>query len=373
MKKILTLLCALLLNITCYAQSNIHFTVLKSTTIGLSDEVKESLDLKLHQVFNRNSAAAADIYNVFAIVPSLSLGDVASTEGLVQNVSVAQGELVLIAKNLIDGTEYYATTIPLEADVVGNEEKAVLELVKNIKVTSPAFTRFIRTTRQKIVDYYAANCATILQKAQALYNQRRYQEAVCYLSAVTANVPCYDQAYALQQEIAATMPPAVPDTVVVVKEVEKPIIVEVERPREPQPSAPSAPVANEPKPEPQQPPYELTISVNDLDFRIVRCYGNHTQQRVTVEAEFCNRRTDVERGEIVLQTAFDENAQELPLANLSVTDRGASYDFRNMPPRLTMKQNFYLVKIDHDIPTIAYMKMKVRDAIVEIRNLPVEW
>lgn len=375
MKKTLTLLCTLMLSIMCYAQSDIHFSTTKSETKGLSDDVVEALDLKLHQVLNRNSAAAADVYNVFAIMPSLSMSDVLSTEGLVQNVSVAKGELVLIAKNIVDGTEYYTASIPVEADVVGNKEKAMLTLVNNIKVTSPAFTRFIRTTRQKIADYYAANCATILQKAQALYNQRRYQEAICYLSAVTANIPCYDQAYALQQEIAEAMPPAAPDTVVVVKEVEKPIIVEVEKPTvEPQPAnpvEPATPVVDQPTP--QQPPYELTISVNDLDFRVVRCYGNHVQQRITIETEFCNRRMNEENGDIVLKTAFDENARELELFNYSVTDRGASYDWRNMPPRLTMKQNFYLIKLDHDIPTISYMKLKVRDAIIEIRNLPVEW
>lgn len=361
-----------MLAITCYAQSDIHFSTVKASDKGLSKEVVEALDLKIHQVLNRNSAAAADMYNVFAIVPSLSMGDVLSTDGMVQNVSVAKGELVLIAKNIIDGTEYYTASIPVESDVVGNEEKAMQAVVKNIKVTNPAFTRFIRTTRQKIADYYAANCATIMQKAQALYNQRRYAEAVSYLSAVTANIPCYDQAFALQQEIAALVPDAQPDTVVVVKEVEKPIYVEEEKPiTTPQPTVPPTPIAQEPVP--QQPTYDLTISVNDLDFRVVRCYGNHVQQRITIETEFCNKRMNVEDGDIALQTAFDENANELQNFNLSVTDRGASYDFRNMPPRLNMKQNFYLVKIDHDIPVISYMKMKVRDAIIEIRNLPVEW
>lgn len=64
-----------------YAQSDIHFTILKSETKGLSEDVVNALDLKLHQVFNRNSAAAADVYNVFAVLPSLSLDKVLSTDG----------------------------------------------------------------------------------------------------------------------------------------------------------------------------------------------------------------------------------------------------------------------------------------------------
>ena len=364
MKRLFTQIAMMTLAIVGYAQSDIHFSTVKATDKNLPAEVIDALDLKMHQVLNRNSAAAADGYNVFAIEPALSLGDVLSTEGMVRNVSVAKGELVLIAKNIIDGTEYYSLTIPVEADAVGDKDKALMKLVQNIKVTNPAFTRFIRTTRQKIADYYAANCAIILQKAQALYNQRRYQEAVIYLSAVTGNIPCYDQAYALQQEIAANIP-AGPDTVIVEKEVEKPVIVEVENPQ------PATPVIDQKAP--QMPPYELTISVNDLDFRILRCYGNKEQNRITIETEFCNRRMNTEKGDIEIKSAFDENAKELERYNFSVNEYDSSYDWRNMPPKLVMKQDFYLIKADHFIPKISYIKLKVRDAIIEIRNLPVEW
>lgn len=372
MKRLFTQIAMMTLAIVGYAQSDIHFSTVKATDKNLPAEVIDALDLKMHQVLNRNSAAAADVYNVFAIEPALSLGDVLSTEGMVRNVSVAKGELVLIAKNIIDGTEYYSLTIPVEADAVGDKDKAMMKLVQNIKVTNPAFTRFIRTTRQKIADYYAANCAIILQKAQALYNQRRYQEAVIYLSAVTGNIPCYDQAYALQQEIAANIP-AGPDTVIVEKEVEKPVIVEVEKPVivEVEKPQPATPVIDQKAP--QMPPYELTISVNDLDFRILRCYGNKEQNRITIETEFCNRRMNTEKGDIEIKSAFDENAKELEGYNFSVNENDSSYDWRNMPPKLAMKQDFYLIKADHFIPKISYIKLKVRDAIIEIRNLPVEW
>ena len=206
MKKTFLQIIFLFVAMVGYAQSDIHFTILKSETKGLSEDVVDALDLKLHQVFNRNSAAAADVYNVFAVSPSLSLDKVLSTDGgMVRNVSLAQGELVLIAKNIIDGAEYYSVTIPVQGEAVGNKEKAMLSMVKNIKVTAPAFTRFINTARKKIADYYANNCAFILQKAQTLYNQNHCQEAVSYLSAATANVPCYDQAAALQKQILENM------------------------------------------------------------------------------------------------------------------------------------------------------------------------
>lgn len=361
MKRTFLQIIFLFLAVVGYAQNDIHFTVLKSETKGLSEDVVDALDLKLHQIFNRNSAAAADVYNVFAVTPSLSLDNVLSSEGLVRNVSLAQGELVLIAKNVIDGAEYYSVTIPIEGEAIGDKEKAMKSMVKNIKVTDPAFTRFIRTARKKIADYYASNCALILQKAQALYNQNRCDEAINYLSAATANIPCYDQAFALQQEILQQHSPKGPDTVyvdkVVERVVEKPVIVE--RPQ--------------PVPIPKAPECDITVSKNDLDFKIVRCFGTPQQKRITIVTEYVNKNSNMDKGGIAFNVAIDDNGNDVSNQNLSVSDNGSSYDWVSMPTRINKKQNFYITNYDHAMPVLSYLKLKIRDAIVEIRNLKVEW
>lgn len=351
MKKTFLQIIFLFVAMVGYAQSDIHFTILKSETKGLSEDVVDALDLKLHQVFNRNSAAAADVYNVFAVSPSLSLDKVLSTDGgMVRNVSLAQGELVLIAKNIIDGAEYYSVTIPVQGEAVGNKEKAMLSMVKNIKVTAPAFTRFINTARKKIADYYANNCAFILQKAQSLYDQNRCQEAVSYLSAATANVPCYDQAAALQKQILENMDNT-PEPVVVEKVVEKPV----------------------PAPAPAAPECEITISKNDLDFRILSCTGNPMQKRITIKAEYVNNNANISNGDIAMNVVIDDNGRELTRENMAVTSNDSSYEWVSMPARVKLKHDFYIINYDHPMETVSYLKLKVRDGIVEIRNLKVNW
>ena len=157
---------------------------------------------------------------MFAIEPTISVEKIISTkDGVVLDVPIAQGELVLIAKNIIDGAEYYSTSIELEGESLGSKDKAMKSMIKGIKVTDPAYKQFINTARKKIEEYYSTNCAFILQKAKALYNQQRYKEAISYLSAATANIPCYDQAYALQEQILAKFGTK-PDTVIVEKVVE---------------------------------------------------------------------------------------------------------------------------------------------------------
>ena len=49
------------------AQTDIQFSILKAEADGMSASVTNALDLKLRQVFDRNGAGAADLYNVFAI------------------------------------------------------------------------------------------------------------------------------------------------------------------------------------------------------------------------------------------------------------------------------------------------------------------
>ena len=157
MKKTILLICLCLSTLTTWAQNaNIHFNIQKCETRNLSNNVVEALDLKLHQIFNRNSAAAADKYNAFVVVPQLALTNMLSTEGgVVRNVSLAQGELVLIAKNRVDSAEYYAVTIPLEGDAVGSKEKALHALcephekrLKNttLKIALLSFKKVLRYT-----------------------------------------------------------------------------------------------------------------------------------------------------------------------------------------------------------------------------------
>lgn len=125
MKKIFLQFILCMFALVGYAQGEIQFTLEPTAQKDLPQDVKEALDLKLKQVLNRNSAAAANQYNVFTIKPTISLEEVLQSEGLVRNVSLAKGELVLIAANSVDGTEYYSVTIPVQGDVTGGKDKAL--------------------------------------------------------------------------------------------------------------------------------------------------------------------------------------------------------------------------------------------------------
>ena len=349
MKKIFLSMMLGLLSLTGSAQGNLQFNINRSAQKDISENVVNALDLKLKQIMNRNRAAAADAYNVFAIDPSIELTDIVSTEGMVQNVSVAKGNLTLIAKNKIDGAMYYTMTIPVKGDAFGDKEKALLKMISNIKVTDPAFTRFIRISRQKIEEYYDANCSVILQKAKSLSDQGKYKEAMSYLSAISPSLPCYQQSSELEKEISANIPPEVPhDTVVVEKEVEKVVEKEVEKIVE-------------------KPDCQISISTQDFTFKVIECVGDMTQRRITIKAAITNVTTgNIKNLWVRMLSAY--TGEGVQLNELSCENY-----YQDFPSKITVPRNFYITKIDSKINKLSFVDLKLGDTVVEIRNLPVRW
>ncbi len=344
------------------AQGEIQFSIARSIQDGLSQDVVETLDLRLKQIFSRNGAAAANVFNVFVIEPKFEITDELTTEGLMDEVSLVNGELTLVAKNSIDNAIYYTMVMPVKGSNVGGKQKAMLNLIKNIKYTDPKFTRFIRTTRQKIADYYAANCAVIVQRGQLLFEQGEIETAQAYLSGVGENLPCYEQARAILLQIAKVKPTP-NDTVLVEVPVEVPVPVAVPTPT-PEP-------APDPQPAPAVDPWadcELSVSVNDLDVRILGCTGNITQRRVTLQLEVVNRNPDSGDGWLRFLTAITSDGVECAHKG-SMGDRYETHV--KMPTGIELKQNYYVLKVDQDVRKFSYVELSIRGAKIVIKNLPV--
>ncbi len=342
-----------------FAQGELQFTILKSNQKGLSEEVVENLDLRLKQIFARNSAAAASPYNVFAIEPVFEFSEELEVDGLIEGMSVVKGELTLIAKNLVDGTIYYNMVFPVKGSGVGGKEKAMKSMLTGIKSTDPKFTRFIRTTRQKITDYYAVNCSAILERAELLCTQGRYEEAEIYLSGVTDALPCYQQAVELLKEIAKKKP-AEPDTTVVTKVVRD--TVYIREPAEPE---------QKPVVEPAKPKYKLKNSANDLDVKVLRCFGNEEKGRITLEIQVVNRNRDISDGDLDFHTAITGEGRECR----RLGSNGDSHVFfhQKMPVDIPMKLAFYVLDLHEKTDKLVFLELEVRGANIEIRDLPVEW
>jgi len=179
------------------AQETIRFVASTPAQQGLSQKTTDALKLKTEQIIARNNAGATSIYNAFVIQPELLLGETKETEGLLRDVTLITGEFSLTVRNKYDGSVYGTVVMEVQGDAVGSEEDAITSLISGIKVTDPAFVRFIRNARKRIADFYEQNCSVILKKEQALAAAGRMEEAADYIATVPATAPCHDEITAL--------------------------------------------------------------------------------------------------------------------------------------------------------------------------------
>ncbi|MDE6526490.1 MAG: hypothetical protein K2L75_04470, partial [Muribaculaceae bacterium] len=345
MKRLITYLIAAAAALLLHAQStgdNIRFSLLGLAGEEVPAATATALDTKLRQALNRTGALLDGPDGIFAVRPTLSLATDDGTEGMVMDLSRVKGDLVLEAFNTDDGNVFHSVTVPVSATVTGSRDQALKKLATSIKATDPVFVRFVRKSREKITDYYAENCATILQRAQTLADTGKGAQALALLEAVAPELECYELARQLIAQIDGT--PVVPDTVVIENTVEVPVEVPVYIEVEPE-QQPVAEPAPAPAPAPAAPAYSIKLSHPDaFDFRIISCKGLRSGNQIKIVGEFVNKKCFYDVQCMALKKGFDQDGNEFPRENMHVRD----YIFKNIntPVSVAVKVPFTIYNAD---------------------------
>lgn len=421
----LALLCSYV--VAAFAQEVVHFTAIAPNQDRFTDYGKDMIRKKVEQIVARNNAGATSLYNAFVIEPDLNILDTKSTEGLTQNVTLMKAEFTLTARNIYDDSVYGNVVVQVTGDATGDAEGAIKNLLSNIKSTNPAFTRFIRTTRDKIVQHYNANCPTIMKKAQTMLSMGKIDDAIGYLSSVPEIVPCYEEAATMMTQAAQKAKSLECDQLLllarnmyILKEYEKALfllakvtsdspcsaaaraltdsvakysaIPEVAVPAPeptpaasaptaapapaaaPAPSAPAAPVAPAAPSAPVAPKYRLSVSSPDLDFELISCEGNVTSQTIALYCRLTNKAANEPRAYIAFETAIDGNGStynDWGLASLHGCD--TSVYGNNMPTDVPIGKCFLIKKVVKKLDKLSYVELKARGCKIELRDVPVTW
>lgn len=401
------------------AQDAVNFTAVYPESNRLSNDVKEGLKQKVEQIIGRNNAGATSIYNAFIIQPELNVQETKSTEGLVRNVTLVAGELTLTAKNLYDESIYGTIVVNLEGDATGNEEAAMKALLKNIKITNPAFTRFIRTTREKILDHYMENCQTIMNKAQTMISTDKIEEAMGYLGSVPEVVPCYEDVSSLMTlayshaktlacdqkllmarskyvmgnyeaalELLAEIPSAstcredaraLTDSIakyinvqpeVVYVEVEKEVQVDrsvivekvVEKAAEEEKPAAKPPIGQ----------YKLNVSCPELGFELISCEGNTSSQSIIVYCRIVNKAKGTDAN-IYMKDVIDGTGAKYTNLTLSSMYGCSDRNYSTLPTDVPIARCFVIKDVTRKLDKLAYVLITVDYCKVELRDVPVTW
>lgn len=366
-------------------ESAVKFKVLPLEGEGIPTNVVSTIQRKLVSAFDRSKASTENVYNVFAVKVQYDITETSESEGLVREVATVGVDMTLSAVNIVDHEIYYTTTIPLSGSASGGTEAALKQLANSIKVNDPVYVRFIRNARNRIADYYAENCAIVVEKARRLVQLKEYELAACYLSAITPEVSCYDDASTLFSEIVPfiTEPTVTePDTVVIEHVIEVPTkpdtvvvevqakpdtviidrVVEVPVRQQPTPTAPVAPKYEQP---------DIVIDNNNFDFKIVSCTGDLSRQSIVIEVLIKNRDKKFTEDWTFTSfyTAIDDKGNSLD--NRCYRDGKDSY--LRLPYNVELRSYYTIKDIREKFSKLSYAEFRFSGIKVKVSNLKVNW
>jgi len=167
---------------------------------SIPSSAASTLENKMRQIVTQNGLGASEYGSRFAILPGMNIlsKDITPTAPPQQALTV---EFVFYIVDAVSQTIFSQTSVQFKG-VGQSEEKALIQVIKNINPKMGQFKGFVEKGKEKIVEYYNSKCDVFLKNAQSLAGQRKYEEALYILSSVPDVCrECYDRSADLSIEI----------------------------------------------------------------------------------------------------------------------------------------------------------------------------
>lgn len=310
---------------------------------------------KVVQILTRLSAGAAGKADVFVIQPVLEIDDVKSTSGTVRTVNVASGSLTLIAMNKVDGATYHTVTVPLESVTKGMDAAVASSLVKGIRPNEPVFSRFVRTARKHIADYYTTHCSEILQRAASLRAAGDYATAAVYLLGVPGSAPCASEASAMIGEMRreVSQPEAAPAR----QEATDENVVETPQEHDsPAQTAPKIPATTKP---------DIYVSNHFWKCEVVAAKYLPANREVVVQVRLVTEEAGHDDVCVLISDVIDSHG--VALGKGSVTGG----NWKKFPQGVDRIVEMVFPNIYSNPQTLSYYEFRVGNVKIEIKNLTI--
>lgn len=159
-----------------------------------------TLENKMRQIVTQNGLGASESGSRFAILPGINIlsKDITPTAPPQQALTI---EFVFYIVDGVSQTIFSQTSVEFKG-VGQSEEKAMIQVIRNINPKMGQFKGFVEKGKEKIIEYYNSKCDLFLKNAQSLAGQRKYEEALYILSSVPDVCrECYDRSADLSIEI----------------------------------------------------------------------------------------------------------------------------------------------------------------------------
>ncbi len=153
-----------------------------SNNNSIPAEAKKALETKLSQITTNNGMGGSNSNPRFIISAVLNV----TTKDIVPGPPqmIAQNiEVTLFIGDAITNTVFSNTTISIKG-VGTNENKSLIDAVKNINPKNKDITAFLEEGKNKIISYYATQCDFIIKDSETLAKQEKFDEAIYKLALV---------------------------------------------------------------------------------------------------------------------------------------------------------------------------------------------
>ena len=198
MRKIITLLCFIVMNLDLFAQSNdVFVAVAMPSNSMLDNNAKTILKNKLLTICTVEGIAATEC-GAIAMIPEISILDEQLVEGGMRNIHTIETNITITIRNIITNTVFNTLNITSKGEGYSKIE-ALRYAIK--KIDAQKYSDFAQKTKHKISDYYRNNSSTLINKANTLCAQQQYGEAIALLSTYPESLANYPQVSAAIQKI----------------------------------------------------------------------------------------------------------------------------------------------------------------------------
>jgi hypothetical protein len=145
-------------------------------------EAKKALETKLNQITTNNGMGGSAVNPRFIITAVLNVGTKDIIPGppqmIAQNIDVT-----FFVGDAITNTVFSNTVLSIKG-VGTNENKSIIDAIKNINPKNKDISNFLEEGKNKIISYYTTQCDFIIKDAETLAKQEKFDEAIYKLALV---------------------------------------------------------------------------------------------------------------------------------------------------------------------------------------------
>ncbi len=170
---------------------------------NITNVAAEMLYDRLNQVVALNGVSSVDNSNKFLLVPKVTVLSIEPTPMFpIRFVAEVEISLFLVdnSRNLVISQEMLT-----KKGVAENEKKAVNEAIKSIKTRDAKLKKFIVNGKNKILEYYNAECDKVVETINTYIEMEMYDAAMNELNAVPqidAELDCYKNSMDILNKIS---------------------------------------------------------------------------------------------------------------------------------------------------------------------------